>query len=77
MKTKVHTGKEHMKKASIPIIGIDKGEESQVNGIDQIFKKIIEENFPKLKKDMTSQKQKKHPEHQIKNMRQENCQCIS
>lgn len=73
MKTKAHTGKEHMKKASIPIIGIDKGEESQVNGIDQIFKKIKEENFPKLKKDMTSQKQKKkHPEHQIKNMRQEN-----
>lgn len=59
MKTKAHTGKEHMKKASIPIIGIDKGEESQVNGIDQIFKKIKEENFPKLKKDMTSQKQKK------------------
>lgn len=29
------------------IIGIDGEEKSQVNGIEQIFNKIIEENFPK------------------------------
>lgn len=46
---------EHMKKASFPIIGIDEREESQVNGIDQIFKKIIEENFPKLRNKKSTQ----------------------
>lgn len=34
---------------------VDKGEESQVNGTDQIFSKTIEGNFPKYKK---------HTEHQ-------------
>jgi hypothetical protein len=29
---------------------IDKREESQVNGVGQIFNKIIGENFPKLRK---------------------------
>jgi hypothetical protein len=28
----------------------DEEKESQVNGIDEIFTKIIEENFPQLKK---------------------------
>lgn len=34
---------------------IDKGEESRVNGIKQIFSKVIEENFPKLRKDIPMQ----------------------
>lgn len=31
------------------ILGIDKGEKSQGNGLDQIFNKITEENFSKLR----------------------------
>lgn len=33
-------------------MGIKDGKESKINGIDQIFSKIIEENFPKLGKDI-------------------------
>ena len=40
-----------MKSPNLPIVGIVKGEESQVNGIHQTFNKIIEENAPKLRKD--------------------------
>ena len=42
-----------MKRPNLHIIGIEKGEESQDNTIDQIFNRIIEENFPKLKKRQT------------------------
>jgi hypothetical protein len=38
-----------MKRTNIRIIGIDKGEEYQLNGTENIFNKIIEENFPNLK----------------------------
>jgi hypothetical protein len=31
---------------NLQIIGINKGEKFQVHGIDQIFNKIIKENFP-------------------------------
>lgn len=31
------------------IVGRDEGEKSQVNGIGQIFNKIIEDNLPKLR----------------------------
>lgn len=47
-----NTGKKHTesvghhRKPNLWILGIDKGEESQVNGIGHIFKKIIEKNFP-------------------------------
>lgn len=34
--------------------GIHKGEESQVNVIDQMFNKIIEENLSKLRKGILS-----------------------
>lgn len=37
----------HKNIPSLSIIGIDEKEESQVNGIDQIFNKIIEEKLPK------------------------------
>ena len=40
-----------MKRSNLLIIGIEEWEKSQENGIDQIVNKIIEENFPKLKKD--------------------------
>ena len=38
-----------MKRSNLRIIGIDKGEEYQLNGTENIFNKIIEENFPNLK----------------------------
>lgn len=58
-------GKEHMeiwdiKKANLPIIGIEEGEESQVGGIGQIFKRIIEERSPKVKRKTYPYKYKKH-----------------
>lgn len=42
----------HYVKSNLQIIGIYKGEVSQVNGIDQLFNKIRKENFPKLRKDI-------------------------
>ena len=39
------------KKPNLHIIMIEEGEESQDNTIDQIFNRLIEENFPKLKND--------------------------
>jgi uncharacterized coiled-coil protein SlyX len=41
------------KRPNIRITGIEEGEESQLNGPENIFNKIIEENFPNLKKEMT------------------------
>ena len=37
---------------NLRIIGIDEKEESQIKGPVNIFYKIIEENFPNLKKEM-------------------------
>ena len=42
-----------MRKLSLQNVGVDEGEEIQGNGIDQIFNKIIDENFPKLKEQMS------------------------
>ena len=41
-----------MKRPNLKIIGIEEGEESQLNGSENIFNKIIEENFPNLKEEM-------------------------
>ena len=41
-----------MKRPNLRIIGIEEGEESQLKGPENIFNKIIEENFPNLKKEM-------------------------
>ena len=41
-----------MKRPNLRIIGIEEGEEIQLKGAEGIFNKIIEENFPNLKKDM-------------------------
>lgn len=49
-----------IKKANLPIIGIEEGEESQVGGIGQIFKRIIEERSPKVKRKTYPYKYKKH-----------------
>ena len=44
---------DNIRRPNLQIIGIEEGEESQVYGLDQIFNKIIEENFPKLRKKYT------------------------
>ncbi|ERE67993.1 Transposase, L1 containing protein [Cricetulus griseus] len=41
-----------VKRPNLRIIGIEEGEEIQLKGAENIFNKIIEENFPNLKKDM-------------------------
>ncbi len=41
-----------IKRPNLRIIGIEEGEEVQLNGPENIFNKIIEENFPNLKKDI-------------------------
>lgn len=50
----------HYKRSNFHIIGIEEGEESKENGIDKIFNRIIDENFPKLKKDKSIQIQEAH-----------------
>ena len=41
-----------IKKPNLRIIGIEEGEELQIEGPENIFNKIIEENFPNLKNDI-------------------------
>ena len=41
-----------MKRLNLGIIGVEEGEELQLKGTENIFNKIIEENFPNLKKYM-------------------------
>ena len=41
-----------MKKPNLRIIGVEEGEDLQLKGPENIFTKIIEENFPNLKKDV-------------------------
>ena len=43
---------ETMKRPNLRIIGIEESEDSQLKGPVNIFNKIIEENFPNLKKEM-------------------------
>jgi hypothetical protein len=41
-----------LRRPNLRIIGIEESENSQLKGPVNIFKKIIEENFPNLKKEM-------------------------
>jgi hypothetical protein len=41
-----------MRRPNLWIIGVDENEYAQLNGPANIFNKIIEENFPNLKKEM-------------------------
>jgi hypothetical protein len=41
-----------MRRRNLRIIGIEESEDSQLKGTVNIFNKIIEENFPNLKKEM-------------------------
>ena len=42
-----------MRRQNLRIIGIEESKDSQLNVPVNIFNKIIEENFPNLKKEMT------------------------
>jgi hypothetical protein len=44
---------DRMRRPNLRIIGIDESEDFQLKGPVNIFNKIIEENFPNLKKEMT------------------------
>lgn len=59
-------------------IGIDEGDESKFNSIDQIFKKSMEENICKFGKNIPHPyKYKKHTGHQRDKTRKENLHGIS
>ena len=44
--------KDTMRRPNLQIIGVDENEDFQLKGPANIFNKIIEENFPNIKKDM-------------------------
>lgn len=48
----------HHVKPNLQITGIDEKEESQVNGIEQVFNTIMDDNFPKQRKDVQIQSTK-------------------
>ena len=48
-----------MRRPNLRIIGIEESEEYQIKGKVNIFNKIIEENFPNLKNEMTMNIQKR------------------
>jgi TolA-binding protein len=48
------------KRANLWIIGVDENEDFQLKGPAKIFNKIIEENFPNLKKEMPMKIQEPH-----------------
>jgi hypothetical protein len=52
----------HMREPNLRIISIDKKEDFQLKGPVNIFNKIIEEDFPNLKKEMSMNIQE-HTEH--------------
>jgi hypothetical protein len=43
---------ETMKRPNLRIIRIEEDEDSQLKGLENVFNKIIEENFPNLRKEM-------------------------
>jgi hypothetical protein len=46
-----------MRRTNLWIIGADENEDFQLKGTENIFNKIIEENFPNLKKEMPTELQ--------------------
>jgi hypothetical protein len=47
-----------MRRRNLRIIDIEESEDSQINGLVNVFNKIIEENFPNLNKEMPMNIQK-------------------
>ena len=52
-KTQKDPNSKHPGRPNLRIIGIDENEDFQLKGLANIFNKIIEENFPNLKKEHT------------------------
>jgi uncharacterized coiled-coil protein SlyX len=48
----IHEIEDKMRRPNLQIIGVDENEDFQVKGPVNIFNKIIEENFPNLKKEI-------------------------
>jgi predicted RNase H-like nuclease (RuvC/YqgF family) len=48
----IHEIQDTMRKPNLWIIGVDENEDIQIKGPANFFNKIIQENFPDLKKDM-------------------------
>jgi hypothetical protein len=44
-----------MKRPNLSIMAVEEGEEVQTKGIDNLFNRIIAENFPNLKKERVTQ----------------------
>ena len=51
---------ESMKRPNLRIMGIEERKKTQVKGTENIFNKIIEENFPNLKKMMPIEVQEEY-----------------
>ena len=64
-----------MKRSNLRIIGIEEGEEAQLKGEENIFNKIIEENFPNLK-DMPMKVQEAYRTPNRLDQRKKTAQCI-
>lgn len=65
----------YKKRTKLLIIGVSKEQKLQVNGVDQIFNKIIDKNVLKLKRDIPC-RYKKYRKHQIDKTRKENLRVI-
>ena len=44
----------HLKRANLRIIGIEEGGEVEANGINNIFKEVVSENFPNIEKEINT-----------------------
>ena len=49
-----------MRRPNLRILGIEEGEEYQLRGTVNIFNKILEENFPTIKNEMTTSIKEAH-----------------
>jgi hypothetical protein len=48
----IHAIQDKMRRPNLQIIGVDENEDFQLKGPANVFNKIIEENFPNLKREM-------------------------
>ena len=60
-----------MKRPKLRIIELE-NKDSQLKGPEKVFNKVIEENFPNLKKEMAIKVQEAYTEYQIIGTRKEN-----
>ena len=56
---------DNMKRKNIHIIGIPEGEEEEEQGIENLFEKVMMENFPNLRREKVNQN-RKHRESQAR-----------